>query len=249
MANPNLDLWSRAYLNAQADRTRRTLDRITGSAAPAAGRIIPDPDDLPISSGRRIAATVMFLDICKFTQRPSETEDEQHVLMQILALFFSEMIRVVEDHGGVVEKNTGDGLMAYFADRATATSEKSAVAAALTMFAAATHLINPVLAKSGLPPLEFRICMDRGFITVAKIGAARRFSGLVAVGTTANMASKMLSVAEANTILIGEKMLAGLPDDWLAFTLLHPADTGWFYRATGAVYRYWTYTGRWRLPV
>lgn len=90
--------------------------------------------------------------------------------------------------------------------------------------------------------------MDRGFITVAKIGAARRFSGLVAVGTTANMASKMLNVAAANTILIGEKMLTGLPDDWLVFTLLHPADTGWFYRATGTAYRYWTYTGRWSLP-
>lgn len=248
MTQPNLECWSRNYLNAQADRTRRTLDRITSQTAPVSGRSIPDPDYLPISSGRRVEATVMFLDICKFTQRPSETEEEQYALMQVLALFFSEMIRVIEDHGGVVEKNTGDGLMAYFADEPTAKNEKRAVAAALTMFAAATHLINPILVKSNIPLLNFRICMDRGFITVARIGAARRFSGLVAVGTTANMASKMLSVAEANAILIGEKMLAGLPAEWMQFVRLHPADTGWFYRATGTAYRYWEYVGRWRLP-
>jgi class 3 adenylate cyclase len=147
-----------------------------------------------------------------------------------------------------VEKNTGDGLMAYFADNAAAKSEKRAVAAALTMFAAASHLINPILEKSGIPVLNFRICMDRGFITVAKIGAAKRFSGLVAVGTTANMASKMLSIAEANTILIGQKMVGGLPADWLVFAVPHPIDTGWYYRATGVAYRYWTYIGRWNTP-
>ena len=40
----------------------------------------------------------------------------------MLSLFFSEMIRVVGDYGGTVEKNTGDGIMAYFAqgsDQAT----------------------------------------------------------------------------------------------------------------------------------
>jgi class 3 adenylate cyclase len=248
MTVPNLDELTQAYFNAQTQRTLGTLERIAGRAPPAAGRLIPGPDDLPISDGRRIEATVMFLDICKFTQRPSETDEEQHVLLQVLALFFSEMIRIVEDHGGVVEKNTGDGLMAYFADNAAAKSEKRAVAAALTMFAAASHLINPILEKSGIPVLNFRICMDRGFITVAKIGAARRFSGLVAVGTTANMASKMLSIAEANTILIGQKMLGGLPADWLVFTVPHPLDTGWYYRANGVAYRYWTYTGRWNIP-
>jgi len=190
----------------------------------------------------------MFLDICKFTSRPSETDQEQHVLMQVLALFFSEMIRIVEDHGGVVEKNTGDGLMAYFASGPSSMGEKRAVASALTMFAAAAHLINPILVKSGIPLLDFRICMDRGFVTVAKIGAARRFSSLVAVGTTANRASKMLGVATANMILIGEKMLDGLPAEWLSFVRLHPADTGWSYTETGAPYRYWTYEGRWTYP-
>lgn len=248
MAVPNLDQLTQAYFAAQTQRILGTLERVTGRAPPAMGRVLPGVADLPISDGRRIEATVMFLDICQFTQRPSETDQEQHVLLQVLALFFSEMIRIVEDYGGVVEKNTGDGLMAYFADTAMAKSEKQAVAAALTMFSAASHLINPILEKSGIPVLKFRICMDSGCITVAKIGAARRFNGLVAVGTTANMASKMLSVAEADTILIGQKMLDGLPKNWLGFVVPHPIDTGWHYRATGEAYRYWIYTGRWKTP-
>jgi len=39
-------------------------------------------------------------------------------MLRVLNLFFTEMIRIVEDYGGAVEKNTGDGLMAYFEDRA-----------------------------------------------------------------------------------------------------------------------------------
>jgi adenylate cyclase len=110
MTIPNLDELTQAYFNAQTRRTLDTLERIAGRAPPAAGRLIPDPDDLPISDGRRIEATVMFLDICKFTQRPSETNQEQHVLLQVLALFFTEMIRIIEDHGGVVEKTQATGL-------------------------------------------------------------------------------------------------------------------------------------------
>jgi class 3 adenylate cyclase len=56
----------------------------------------------------------MFLDISKFSQWPAWTEQEQDILLRVLSLFFTEMIRIVEDFGGVVEKNTGDGLMAYF---------------------------------------------------------------------------------------------------------------------------------------
>ena len=39
------------------------------------------------------------------------------MLLAALNLFFSELVKVAEDYGGTVEKNTGDGLMAYFDER------------------------------------------------------------------------------------------------------------------------------------
>lgn len=252
MPKPSSNNLTSAYRDAQIERVIRTLNKITSRPQPPAlGRVIPEADDIAIHDGRRLEATVMFLDICKFSSRPCEGADEQMAIMQILSLFFTEMITIIEDHGGVVEKNTGDGLMAYFArnDLPEVSIQQRALSCALTMFSAAETIINPVLIRSGIVPLQFRICMDHGFITVAKVGAARRFNGIVAVGTTANIASKMLAVAQPDTILLGDTMRQGLPLAWVASYLrLETENTGWSYRQSNVPYPFWRYTGRWKLP-
>jgi class 3 adenylate cyclase len=251
MTNPSADVLTSAYFGKQAQRVRTSLDQIVSRAKPVDGRTIPSADSLPINDARRIEATVLFLDICSFSKRASETAEEQTVLVRILALFFTEMVRIIEDHGGTVEKNTGDGLMAYFmASGGDATSsQQQAVACALTMFSATTSLINPILEKSSLEPLKFRVCLDHGNITVARIGAAKRFNSFVAVGTTANIACKMLSFADDNSILIGNSLLEGLPTAWQEqFVKLKTYDSGWIFRATGSPYPFWEYIGRWRIP-
>ena len=114
-----------------------------------------------------------------FSSRRSETEEEQELLLRILNLFFTEMIKIAEDYGGTMEKNTGDGLMAYFEDGGGEPREggaKRAVACSLTMMAANEHLIKPILLATPVPELQFRISIDYGNVTVARLGAARRFT-------------------------------------------------------------------------
>lgn len=247
----NADRLTKGYVQKQVDRTLVTIQRIRDRNPVVAGRVVPESGDIAIHAGRRLTATVMFLDISKFSQRPSSTQEEQENLLQILSLFFTEMIKVVEDYGGVVEKNTGDGLMAYFVREAadTVPIQQKAVAAALTMFWAATNLINPVVSRSGMQPLDFRICMDHGPITIAKVGAARGFNGIVAIGATANIASKMLSFADANTLLLGGMVLDGLPLEWRSnFVRLKTLETGWVHTANNLPYPFWIYDGRWTEP-
>lgn len=242
---------SRAYLDKQIARTIKTVTQIRERATVSAGRVVPESEDIAIHQGRRLEATVVFLDISKFSQRPAWTANDQENLLRILSLFFTEMIRVIEDYGGVVEKNTGDGLMAYFVREAgdEYSPQQKALAAALSMFYATTNLINPLVQQSGFDPLNFRICMDHGPITVAHVGAARGFRGIVAIGTTANIASKMLAAAEPNTILLGSKALEGLPSAWRSeFVQLKTLDTGWIYTESGVAYAFWEYHGRWITP-
>lgn len=251
MPSPSSEKLTSAYFRAQIQRSVETLEKITARPIVASGRVIPQADDIAIHDGRRLEATVMFLDICKFSSRPSEGADEQMAVVQILSFFFTEMIRIIDDHDGFVEKNTGDGLMAYFAQNSLpgVTTQQRALSCALTMFSAAQNIINPVLFRSGLEPLEFRICMDHGYITVAKVGVARRFNGIVAVGTTANIASKMLAVAQPNTILLGDTMRLGLPQKWQQqFVELETAHSGWVYRKSNVQYPLWRYSGRWKIP-
>ncbi|MFS2150660.1 adenylate/guanylate cyclase domain-containing protein [Rhizobium sp. Rhizsp42] len=242
---------SKTYFERQLARNLAAAKQISERSAVTAGRVIPDATDLPIHAGRRLDAAVMFLDISKFSSRPSSTDAEQENLLRILSLFFTEMIRVIEDYGGYLEKNTGDGLMAYFTKEAgdTVSVQQKAVSAALTMFTAAAEIVNPLIIASNLVPIDFRICIDHGPITVAKVGAARGFNGIVAIGATANIASKMLAVADANTLLLGQSMLSGLPANWLQnWVTLKSADTGWIFTETGKPYGFWQYNGRWKVP-
>jgi adenylate cyclase len=252
MTSPSTDRLTRAYLQRQTDRTVATLDAIVNRGPVNAGRVVPSSDDLVIHDGRRLSATVMFLDICKFSARPAWTEQAQQTLLQVLSLFFTEMIRVVEDYGGFLEKNTGDGLMAYFVKEPNdpTSAQQRAICAALTMFSAADRLINPILRASHIDTLNFRVCLDHGPITVAKVGAARGFNGIVAIGTVANIASKMLALAEQNTILIGTDVMSGLPIEWQRqYVQLKTLNSGWVYTSGGAPYAVWEYTGRWTEPI
>lgn len=249
MSDPNK--LTRAYVMKQVARNLAAVDKIRERSQVAAGRVVPSSGDLPLHAGRRIDATVMFLDISKFSSRPSWTDMEQENNLRVLSLFFSEMIRIVLDYGGTVEKNTGDGLMAYFTRNSASgvTSQQTAVAAALTMFSAATTIVNPLIQNAGLIPLDFRICLDHGPITIAQVGVARDFNGIVAIGTTANIASKMLAFADPNTILIGTKVYEGLPAFWQSeYVTFKTAETGWFYTDNNVPYAFWVYNGRWNIP-
>lgn len=211
------------------------------------GYDFPDPDSklLAIAEGRRLPACVMFLDICGFSKHPMESAAEQDMTLRIIALFFSEMIRIAETYDGQIEKNTGDGLMVYFSDIDNPATKK-AVACALTMKAATSYLINPIISSTHEQTIQFRISMDYGYITVARIGAKKRFSSYVAIGTTANIASKMLRYTKADQIILGEFARQQLPIDWqYKYTEILPFPTDWKHKTTMLPYSFFLYTGRW----
>ena len=244
-------LVSPAYRVSQTARIQSSANSIDQRGVLRLGRVIPDAEDIAIHEGRFLQAAVLFLDISGFTSRPQETKDQQESMLRGLSLFFTEAIKVVEDFGGTVEKNTGDGLMAYFVSEPDeeASKEQRAVAAAITMFHAVNDslggALNFALAARSIAPFAFRICIDSGALTVAKMGAVQRFNGIVAIGTTANLACKMLNIAKAGDLMIGNNVREGLPLEWKAFTQLSDHNTGYEYTLTGLPYSYWYYTGRW----
>ena len=245
----NYDALDAAYWSAQQQRVEQLRKKIASRPKIGDGRIVPEDDSLSIGDGRRLSMAVMFIDICGFSSREMETLEEQDLMLRILNLFFTEMIRISEEYGGNVEKNTGDGLLIYFNDGEGTPAEsgpKRAVACALTMFAAAKQLINPILTVSCAKEIEFRVSIDYGSVTIAKIGAPKRFNANTAIGATANFASKMLRLAKAGEIVIGESAKLLLPLDWqLKWTTPVLESTGWVYRRGNTPYILYRYTGRW----
>ena len=170
------------------------------------------------------------------------------MMLRVLNLYFSEMIRIIEDYGGTVEKNTGDGLMAYFEDLSdiAANSTHRAVACSLTMAAANDNLLGPIYRASGTQPITHRVSIEHGQVTVARIGAPGRFNANVAVGNVANFAAKMLAHLVGGQIGLGHNAWERLPEQWRTnFTGLSDVSTGWTFGPGGAPYPLHLYTGRW----
>ena len=237
------------YWTSQRERVEQLRKKIADRPTIGDGRLVPADDDLAIGDGRRLWMAVMFIDICGFSSRGMETLAEQDLMLRVLNLFFTEMTKVAEEYGGSVEKNTGDGLLVYFNDNEGTPPEngsKRAIACALTMFAATQYLINPIVEASGEKAIEFRVSIDYGAVTIARLGAAKRFNSNAAIGTTANFASKMLAYAKAGEIVVGESARAQLPMDWQRSWTVPIADqTGWVYRKDSTPYRLYRYIGRW----
>jgi adenylate cyclase len=246
----NCDGLEQSYWNSQIQRVERLRRKIASGSVVQPGRVVPSDEDLVIGDGRRLNATVVFIDISGFSNRPSISESEQQLMLRVLNLFFTEMIRIIEDYGGSVEKNTGDGLMAYFEEPTGGTvgdtSTKRAVACALTMDATNELLMAPVLRATGVPPIQFRTSMDYGPITIARIGAAQRFNANVAIGNVANFASRMLTLVGPNQIALGANAKSRLPALWQTmWTSFSPVSTGWSYILSGLPYPLYLYNGRW----
>lgn len=235
--------WKQIYLDRSIERTVARIqvlrDRLNGVTE---GRVMPTSDQVAIGSGRRFRVAVLFLDICSFSARPNWTEHEQKTMLVLMNTFMAEMMNVVHDFGGTFEKNTGDGLMAYFGETGASDFDRvrPAVEAAVVMHYLNDNVISPWLRdQCGIQPVRFRVGIDVGPVTVANVGNRGRDSSLVAIGTTANLACKLMGLIENGGICIGHNVYQALPLNWEGSCVATASSSGFVYISTQQPYPAW----------
>jgi len=146
-------------------------------------------------AAERRLVSVLFADLVGFTTL-SESRDSEEV-RELLSRYFDICRRLIELYGGTVEKFIGDAVMAVWGTpTATEDDPERAVRAALDLVAAVSALGD----KIGEPELRARAGVLTGEAAVT-IGAEGQ--GMVA-GDLVNTASRIQSVAEPGTVLVGE---------------------------------------------
>jgi adenylate cyclase len=248
--------WNQAY----ADKLRERFAVITTGLdarinAIAAGQVVPALDALPIGSGRWVNGSVLFFDISGFSARTGSAElADLKKTVYMLDCVIPMVMRVVFDLDGHVEKNTGDGIMAIFGIGAANGGAFDATRSAMMSRWTLENIVNPHLAAKGIEPVHGRWTIDNGTFILARIGtqtgtAAHDRNFLTAVGPTANIASKLLAVADPWDITIGDSVRNGLPETWQAWTTdVTPADWTWVYSQSRERYRIWDFTGVMKAP-
>lgn len=136
------------------------------------GKIAPSLDDLAIGSAKELTAVVLFFDIVEFTKREvTDTSPDLQRTLRTLNCVIPMMMHIIHDHGGYVESNTGDGLMALFdAEHGRDAAVVASLDAAITCFYLLREIVNPYLVGVGLAPVHARIGIDNGRILISRIG-------------------------------------------------------------------------------
>jgi adenylate cyclase len=150
--------------------------------------------------GETLQVTILFTDIRSFTTI-SEKMDAQ-ALVGLLNEYFTEMVGIVMEEDGVVDKYIGDAIMAVFGAPVPKPNDAiNAVRAAVRMRHALRKL-NERLAERGLAPLRTGIGIHTGEVVAGNIGSEARMEYTV-IGDAVNLASRL----ESNTKDLGVNIL------------------------------------------
>ena len=151
-----------------------------------------DPNKVQLG-GKEINATVLYTDIYNFTTL-SETKTPSE-LVQDLNEYFKTLIDFVFQYEGLLDKYTGDGIMALFG--APIEKEDHALLACRTAFAH-KKLREELEKKQDLTAteklhLQTRIGINSGPFVAGNIGGEKRMD-YTAIGDTVNLASRLEGV-------------------------------------------------------
>ena len=155
-------------------------------------QIARDPEQVKMG-GQEVEATVLFSDIYDFTTI-SETFSP-HELVAHLNRYFSDISNFILDHGGMLDKYTGDGIMAIFgAPLPRDDHALLACRAALAHRDFSSQLgSGKELSVAGQFHRRTRLGIHSGNIVAGNIGSERRMD-YTAIGDTVNLSARLEGV-------------------------------------------------------
>lgn len=183
-----------AVAQESLDRLRRYVPAVVVEG------VLHDQDRL---NGERREIAVLFADAVNFTHLSASLDAES--VFNLINALLGRLVACVHRYGGLVDKFTGDGLMAVFgAPVAHENNAEMAVRAALDMQRAAAGFTPIATAQLGAP-LEIRIGVHSGPAIAGILGTDEQAAYTV-IGDTVNMAARLESLATPGNILVSTQV-------------------------------------------
>ena len=177
--------------------------------APNIAAEIAQQDAVVPLGGDRRPITILFSDIRGFTSMAESMAPDAIALL--LTEYFSEMVEIIFEHGGTLDKFVGDAIMALWgAPIAHADDPDRALRAAVAMQQGVARL-NERWVAAGRPQIGVGIGINYGEVFAGNIGSHRRLEYTV-IGDAVNVANRLCSEAGAGEILVSESLCQVVKD-------------------------------------
>jgi class 3 adenylate cyclase/tetratricopeptide (TPR) repeat protein len=184
---------------------RKLLDAIAGLSSESAEELASPPVSSATTDPGHRQAAVLFADLVGYTALSKAIDPEE--LSALLELFFGCADRVVQEHGGYIDKHIGDCVMAVFgAPVAHGNDAERAVQAAIEITGA-----MPELSRRSGREMRVHVGVASGHVVASETGSTGRHEYTV-TGESVNLASRLTDVAGAGEILISEILYHELSD-------------------------------------
>ncbi|GMU56841.1 MAG: hypothetical protein AMXMBFR33_59870 [Candidatus Xenobia bacterium] len=152
------------------------------------GSPVPEGPESVRPAAERRQITVMFCDLVGSTSLSEKLDPEE--LRELVQSYQGVCADQIEGHGGTIAQYLGDGVLAYFGyPQAHPDDALRAVRAA-----------RGIVARMQARDLAVRVGLHTGMVVVGEMGAGERRENL-AMGETPNVAARLQSAAEPNTVV------------------------------------------------
>ncbi len=140
--------------------------------------------------GKTMTVSILFTDIREFTTI-SERMPAQRVV-EMLNIYFTTMVGIIMEEGGVVDKYIGDAIMAVFGAPVGQPGDTLRAVRAAVRMREALGPLNQQLMAQGYPELRTGIGIHTGSVVAGNIGSDKRMEYTV-IGDAVNLASRLES--------------------------------------------------------
>ncbi len=146
----------------------------------------------------RKTVTIVFSDVIDSTPLGERLDAESY--RRMLSRYFIEVSRVLEHHGGTVEKFIGDAVMAVFGIPIVHEDDALRAVRAVTELRASLHQLNEELRAEYGMELRLRTGINTGEVVAGDPGEGQAF----ATGAAVALAQRLEATASPGEILIGD---------------------------------------------
>ncbi len=161
-------------------------------------RFYENPESMLVGENRRLS--ILFSDIRSFTSISEAMQPED--LVNSLNQYFSVMVDIIMNRGGIIDKYIGDAIMAFFGAPVRHDDDGIQSVYAGIEMAEGLERFNEQQRANGKPEFQIGVGLNYGEVTVGNIGTDKKMDYTV-IGDMVNLASRM----EGLTKMYGQPVL------------------------------------------